>query len=158
MRNRRLRAVTKASVLQTQKWYREHNWKARIAAYDLHLDAIVLEEREEALRLSARDVAEEHMAILASGREIVALEFARIATLTRDSRGVNSVLKTSELIKLTEQVIKLDRLVRDQTTEISGQVTDLSKLTDEELAIYETLLAKSKATSGEVELDPDVQH
>jgi hypothetical protein len=148
MRTRRLRCTTKATLEQVRKWYHEHNWKERVAAYDAHLDEVMLKERDEVLRQATRDVSAEHMEMLASAREICQLELARIATLTRDSRGANAVLKTPELIKLMHEVVKLDRLVRDQTTENVGSGIDLSKLSEEELEIYAKLVEKASAAQG----------
>lgn len=147
MRNRRLRRVTKAPVAQVQQWYREHGWRERIAAYDSHLDGIIRAEREEVLRQATREVAAEHMEILASAREVCALEFARIASLTRESRGANAVLKTPELIKLLHETVKLDRLVRNESTENVSTGIDLSKLTEEELETYGRLLDKATSSS-----------
>lgn len=140
---RRLRSVCCAPVLDVQRWYIEHGWRERVSAYDAHLDTVMREERETVLRQKTQEIAAEHMAVLANARQICDLEISRILETTRNCKGPNVVMKTGELIKLMELVIKMERLVRDQTTENLGTGIDLSKLTDEELEEYQRLLKKT---------------
>lgn len=127
------------------RWYRENNWEARVEAYDRMLDAINVEEQKKILAEGARAIAAEHMAILASARAVVAIEIERILARTRESNGPNVVLRPAELIKLADLTIRMDRLVRDQTTENVGEGADLSSLSDDELAEYQRLLEKARA-------------
>ena len=154
---RRLKSTTKVPVADVYKLYKDHGWRDRVGAYDAHLDELIREEREAVLKQEAREIAAEHMSLLASARSICATEWARIDTLTRESRGANVNLKTSELIKLTELTVKMDRLVRDQTTVNVAAGIDLSKLTDEELVIYEKLVDKAQAEKRAEEAEPTLQ-
>lgn len=142
---RKTRRVFGPTVLNVAKWYSEHAWEKRVAAYDAHLDKIRREERERIMAQSARDVAVEHMALLADARDVVSHELSLLANQAREQR-VAGFIKPGDLIKLAEMTMKFDRLVRGETTENVGTgELDLSKLSDDEFDRYQELVAKMRA-------------
>ena len=138
---RRLIRPSSVSTRELHTWYQACNWGERVAAYDRHLDGIVRAEREAYLAQSAKEVAAHHMAILQGSRELLDRETAKLLQLSKDSEGFG-VIKPAELIKLTELVVKMDRLVRGDTTENAGTTFDGSKLTLEEVLALEALAEK----------------
>ena len=125
--------------IKVSRWFREHYWEARCAEYDRHLDAIRIGEREALLRQSSAEVAAEHMGILAYGRDIIRREFEKLAATVHESAG--EVVRPRDLIRLAETVVKLDRLVRGESTEaVAVDGPDLSKLSDSDLAALSTIL------------------
>lgn len=122
------------------EWYRDHGWRERIAAYDAWLDSIMLREREEALKKAARNQGTEHALLLVEAREFLGLELAKFLKTSKEHEIQN--LRPHEMIRLLEQVIKLERLVQGETTENVSQQVDLSKLSVEELRQLEALHRK----------------
>lgn len=119
-----------------------NKWKERVLAYDAHFQAIVDQERAEILKQTVREVDAEHMRILAAGRELAVREIAKLLSAAKQS--TLSTLKPREALALVDSVVKLDRLVRGQTTENIGQDVDYSKLSDEELDMLEKIYGKAK--------------
>jgi hypothetical protein len=120
-------------------WFREHFWEQRVALFDAYLDDIRLKERESLLRQSEREITSEHMEILAHSREIARRELAKLLATVEESAG--EVVRTRDLIRLMDYTVKLDRLVRGQSTEnVQESGPDLSKLSDSDLAEIERKL------------------
>lgn len=137
---RRQRSTTQGTISQVACWAREHFWAARCEAYDRHMDLVVVAEREALLRQGVQDITAQHMVILADARALAQREFAEF--MGRSPGG----WRPAELVKLLETVIKYDRLVRGEHTEMVASV-DLSSFTDEELEVYNEL--NQKAADGE---------
>jgi hypothetical protein len=124
------------------KWYRDHNWEDRCKAYDAHFDALSVEERERVFRRASKELAIDHMVALADMRELMSREFAKYLEASR-STEMHGLIKPSDLIKMAEAVVKLDRLVRGETTENVKTEIDTSKLSLDELRQLEELLTKA---------------
>lgn len=122
-------------------WAKKYDWLTRAADYDAHLDTVFLAEREAALKIGAQTAAAEHLQILASMREVLGREMAKWNAASRDA-GV-TVMKPGELQKYAETVVKLERLVRGQSTETVETVYDFSKLTTEEIKTLLELTEKA---------------
>lgn len=121
-------------------WYhKEHYWPERVAEYDRHLDAIRRAEREGLLAQTIREVTAEHAEVLADARDIVRRELEKLLATVRESAG--EVVRVRDLIRLTELVIKSDRLIRGESTENVDTGPDLSHLTNEQLTQIEGMLA-----------------
>ena len=114
------------------KWYRDNNWKERCIAYDVHLDSIVQEERDELLRNDTREVTAQHRAILQDARRVAELEVSKLLAAANASPNAPG-LRPTELIKMIDSVVKLDRLLRDQSTENTTVKPDLSGLPVDDL-------------------------
>jgi hypothetical protein len=136
-------------VGRTQKiydWANTFAWRERVLAWDRHVDGLRQAEREEVLAQNARDVAAQHMAILGSAKSLASRELAKLNKLSEDSGDMPGPFTLSQVTRLTDTAIKLDRLVRGESTEHVKTTIDLSKLTDEELDQYEKLLQKVSPT------------
>lgn len=141
---RLLTVAVNGSRLPTAKlseWYRAHAWKERADAYDRHMDRVVLEEREALLRQTSKEISAEHMTMLHAARELVQRELDKWLQASRETEA-QGLLKVSDVNRLLENVVKLDRLIRDQSTEQVTVEMDLSKLTPEELKQLRTLREK----------------
>lgn len=141
------------TILQVRRWYTDHNWGPRVASYDAFLDKLILEERHAAMKVMAKDVAAQHVQLLAAGRHIVHMEFERWReVMMRSGSAPGSVMKPSQLLALAEFVLKGERLVHGEVTERIGMdegKVDLSKFTEEQLEKYEELLALASAKEAE---------
>lgn len=129
------------SPAETARLAKQFDWKARVADYDAHLDEVLLAGKEEALRKGAESASAEHLQILGSLRETLGREAAK---LTEKSRNTSvEVLRASDLMKMADSVVKLERLVLGQSTETVASAYDLSRLTTEEKAALHALLTKA---------------
>jgi hypothetical protein len=96
------------------------------------MDEILVTEREALLKDSTRTAMAEHVSLLNDSRQVAAQELAKLLEYS-SSTPAGGILKPNELIKLIDATIKLDRLVRGESTEIVEERTDLSKLSIEDL-------------------------
>lgn len=126
-------------------WYHEnHYWSQRIAEYDRHLDGVMVEERRNILRHSAKDITTDWLTISADGRDILMREFRKHLDAVKVTVGDTVPLK--ELRALAETIHKIDRLETNQSTsnvEVSDE-TNFDDFTDEELERYIELKKKSE--------------
>lgn len=137
-------AVKTVEVLS--RWYRDHNWIDRCKAFDAHVDHVSIEERKRILEMASRDLAYDHAIMLADARELVSRELGKLVTVSRDT-DMHGLLKPSEVIKLFDTTIKLDRLVRGQSTENIKEEVDVSKLSLDEARELARLMRKAGALS-----------
>lgn len=126
---------------KTSEMYRDHNWKARVEAFDIYMDQKAVEERRQIVGMKAKEIAEEHMIILTRARKIVSRELDKLLEAS-NSDDMAGTIKPSELTKLLEAVIKFDRLVRGESTEKTDTGVDLSKLSLDELREFEKMQRK----------------
>ncbi len=139
---RRQRSVIGHGTCPVSHWYNEHRWVERVDAYDRHMERVAQSEREAQLRQNAKDVSAEHMAMLQSARHVAQRELDKL----RESvvRGDGQMMRPTEIIRLLETVVKLDRLVRGESTEAVEVGNKAAKLTDEELEAIEKIQNKLK--------------
>lgn len=122
--------------IEVVAWMRDHFWIERCAEYDRHLDGLRQSEIEAVHAQSARDIAAEHMELAGSARAIAARELAKLREASENSAYES--LKPRDLIRLLDLVVKVDRLVRGESTE-SVDVRDLSSLSDADLEEIERI-------------------
>jgi hypothetical protein len=122
--------VKRAADLST--WYNDHRWKERAAAYDRHLDEIRREQREAIHKLTEQERATRQLGQLAMVQDIIDLELSKLWADAKRSEAFGLV-KVSDLNKLLNSAITLERLVRGQSTENVAVDIDLEKLSVEEL-------------------------
>lgn len=132
-----------AGHVETLRLFQDWHWKERAAAWDAHIEAIRLHEVEEVARVDARDRAKEHL-LLTNDLLQLALREAR-KWLRAAEESDMTLIKPADLIKLTDLVVKLERLIKGQPTERVEHGRDLSHLTDDELEQVEALLSKGAA-------------
>lgn len=129
---------------QVREWYRDHNWRARVAEFDKWRDEIRLMHYGDALKQPASQIAAEHMGILADMRDMLRREVDKWQQQIRENAGA-PYLKIADLVRLTDVVVKYDRLVRGETTENNEPQYDYSKLSPEELLTLQRILLKTRA-------------
>lgn len=122
---------------KVEHWIRAFFWRERVTEYDKYLDAGRVEVIEQTYRETAREVAAKHRQMLEDARSVAMTELAKLKE--RVGNTAFEVVKPSDLTKLVDTIVKLDRLIRGETTE-SVQLTDMSKLSDEELDQIERVL------------------
>lgn len=137
-------------VTTLSKWYRDHNWDDRVKAYDAHFDKLSVEERERIYARAAKEIATDHMMILADMREFLFGEWRKYVEASR-STEMHGLAKPETLVRMAETVVKLDRLVRGESTENVNTKTeiDTSKLSLDELRTLEGLLSKAGKNADE---------
>jgi len=123
------------------EWYKAGKWSERAAAWDGYLDQIHQEERECLERQTAEEMALRHRRILGLQTHVVEREWEKLAG---DVEREDNILKPRELVSATDSLIKNERLHHGEATE---RVEGLGSLTDQDLELMESLLAKM-ATEG----------
>jgi len=131
-------------VADRARWFVDYHWTDRCKAYDLYLEGVYHDEFEARFRDGARAMAEAHLAMLKDARELAAMELEKMRRVSEESEQYG-VMKAGELIKLLEASIKLERLVRGESTENVQQSMDLSKLSVDELKLWNDLQEKLEA-------------
>jgi len=128
--------------IKVARWFREHFWGERVAEWDRHLDAIRVSEMESALAKSTREAMADHVQLVEQAKEIASRELEKLLATVKDSAV--EVLKPRDLTRLLDSTIKLDRLIRGETTEnVNVDGPDLSHLTDEQLSALDSMLGNN---------------
>lgn len=140
---RRQRSVVGFSTNTICQWYNDFNWPGRCSAYDAHMEKIAQGERESILRQAASEVSAEHMAMIQTARHLAQLELDKL--LDASNQCETNLLRPGEVIKLSEAVVKLDRLVRGESTESVEHNVDLSRLSIDELRTMRELTKKAES-------------
>lgn len=140
---RSLARVSGARMNVQVEWCAIWKWRERAAAWDAHLDRIRLAEKEELVRQNGKELAAEHMRLLKNVRDVAQIEAEKFANVALSSDLPS--IKIAELAKLTEIVVKLDRLVRGESTENTSNETkvDLSSASIDALREAQEALEKA---------------
>lgn len=138
---RRVDAWGQYGVAQVFRWHKEWAWNIRARAYDNHLSSFAVRCKEAEIAKSSKTIAEEHMAILADLRNVLQQEVAKLVEQSTSSAG-GPVMRTGDMVRMLDSVVKLDRLVRGESTE-KIETVDLSHMSDEELETYVELSKKA---------------
>jgi hypothetical protein len=148
---RLLKRAAIGNIAVLSRWYRDHNWADRCAAFDKKFDAMRVEEREKVYRRAAREIAIDHMVMLADARELYSREFAKLLSASREGDMIGLV-KPETLVRMAEVMVKLDRLVRGESTEnVQNTDMDLSQLSLDELRQLNELMSKASKPKDESE-------
>ena len=121
------------TIEKLSQWYLDQSWHDRVTAYDNHMDEVFQQEREALVRQGGARLAAEQMALLQTGKDAVEIELEKLLALAKDSE--HAALKPGELVKLMETVLKYQRLVAGESTEIVEEKRDLSDMSDDELKV-----------------------
>lgn len=124
-----------ADLSLVARWSQEDGWVARVRAWDSHLDQIALRQRE----IEARDAARRHAELARDGLRAAAMPLAALLSdrkVPLEGGGFQTIpraadleeMKTSDLVYLARSIVRLvpglvgvERLSRDQPTEITDQ-------------------------------------
>lgn len=123
------------TLQELNQWCIDHNWIERVAEYDKHLDHVHTQEVEGLVTESGRELAAKHLAMLQDAYQLAVEELQKFL---RQSETLDAAptLKMGDLNKLMENVVKLQRLVKGETTDSHEVRADLSKLSPEQLRQY----------------------
>jgi hypothetical protein len=124
------------------RWAADTLWKERALAWDRHCHSLLLDEQEALYRQTAREVAQRHLGITQRMFGVVETELTKLHSESQSSG--NTRLTARDITRMADVAIKNERLVRGQATEIVSSDVDLSKLSDEELALLDTLMNKAR--------------
>lgn len=138
---RAVRRVAGFRAVTQIEWSQKYKWHERAKAWDQHCEEIRIAEREALLAQEGKALAAEHMLLLKDARELAQRELAKYLESSREN-DMPGLIKPSDLIKLTEAVVKLDRLVRGEHTEKTEHEIDLSDMPIEELRQFAQTAAK----------------
>lgn len=138
---RKVDAYGPFSVAQMFRWHKEWAWPIRARAYDNHLSAFAVACKKEEIAKSSKTIADEHIAILSDLRGMLQFEVAKLVEQSTSSAG-NTIMRHGDMVKMLDTVVKLDRLVRGESTE-KVETVDLSHMTDEELEAFNELSKKA---------------
>jgi len=118
------------------KCAKRHDWAERTFEYDLHMDRIAVEAKETDLqKMHLR-----HLQISGSIQELAKIEINKL--LVGANYDSLPTVKVSELAGLLKHGTELERLTRDQPSEIT-QSADYSKLAVDELKALQRLVKKA---------------
>lgn len=126
-------------------WANDGLWRDRALAWDRHLSTIQKEVVEDATRETAAEMAERHGDMLRKSFDLVERELGKMHKESIDSPGA-MLLRPKELLQFQDTVVKLERLVKGQATDITkdAEDLDLSKLSDQELEELDRLRRKAR--------------
>jgi replicative superfamily II helicase len=131
------------SPVKVARWMKAHFWKERADCWDMHLDGLRQETQRKLLEQATKEITAEHMEITALGRKVARKELEKL--LVQVEAGAYNAIKPAELIRLMDNIVKLDRLIRNETTEKVESHVDLSGVPTGDLADLE---ARLKAVLG----------
>lgn len=142
---RRFKPVALAFGLSVQtvtNWAKRDLWIDRARAWDQHLIRMRHASTEEIYGQEGKEVAKAYLDTIRAQKMILDDQVDKLAKecLERDSVR----LKPNEIVRLSVETLRAERLLRGQATEIVGEELDLSQLSDEELAAYEALTSKAR--------------
>lgn len=130
-------------MAQRIQWYQKYRWGDRCAILDDHLRTVVQNEKGKFLRETVQEIGAKHMMLLSDARALAKREVEKL--LESSKARELEVMKPNDLTRLVSEVVKLDRLVRGETTSNDAQTElDLSDLSTEELRQWQALAAKVK--------------
>ena len=142
---RRLKSVALAFALSVQtvaKWAAHGLWVDRARAWDTHLQRMRNAAQEEIYGQEGKEVAKAYLETIRAQKAILD---DQVDKLQRECLERDTVrLRPNEIVRLSVETLRAERLLRGQATEIVGEELDLSQLTDEELAAYEALTSKAR--------------
>jgi len=101
------------------KWYGTHGWKARVAAYDEHMQTITQSEIELAYRMKVKEEAKKTVDLIFKAKRIVEHDLSVLLERAEAQQGENRemVLDRATAVKLLDRVTILERLTTGASTE-----------------------------------------
>jgi hypothetical protein len=118
---------------QLLTWYKAGNWAKRAMKWDAHIDSICTEERELIAKRTAAEAELDHKRLLDTLGQTAQIEADK--ALGQAASKDESTISIGALTKLTDTVIKGERLIHGQVTERKEQKIDVDALSPEERAV-----------------------
>ncbi len=106
------------------------------------MDEILLAEREALFKQTAKERAIKHLELCQDIHAILALELGKFLQASQGSE-MPMVTKLTDLSKVADTLVKLNRLVSGEATERVESTEDYSKLSLQEKLVLADLLAKA---------------
>lgn len=135
------------SVAQRLEWFQRWSWGERVALWDDHVNLVVAQERGAFLAETTRDLAAKHMALLSDARDLAKREIQKL--LAESNQSKLSTMKPRDLIRLLTEIVKLDRLIRGESTSNEALEINTDNLTVDELRNWQELSEKAKSAENE---------
>lgn len=117
-------------------------WIERARLWDSHLDEIRRSTIEDITRQSAEQVAHRHLRALGAMQDLGLAEIGKLLQISKEN-DAPGVVSARDALRYLGTGIRLERLVRGETTEKIEQGPDLSACTPEDLRKLRELQAKA---------------
>ena len=130
------------SVPTVTRWALHGLWQERARAWDQHMLRMRQAATEEIYGQDGKAVAQAYLDTIRAQKMIVDDQLDKLARECLERDAVR--LKPNEIVRLSVETLRAERLLRGQATEIIGEELDLSQLSDEELTAYEALTSKAR--------------
>lgn len=143
---RDLRRLAKASPLSRDDLEclsRDWEWSARVRFWDDHLSRLYTSTVERHTEETAREVAERQLGLTGAMQELAHLEIRALLKMRRESGDVAGVVTPRDALRLAANGIRLERLIRGETTEKVETTPDVSKFGVDELRTLRELQARA---------------
>ncbi len=114
---------------------RRDGWKGRALAYDRHLELIGDAVREDSVEEEAR----KHAKIAGKAGALADQVLSKLLAIEERDKAGFPTISPRDAIRALESCVKIQRLVRNQATEINTAAIDTSKLTVEDMREYRRL-------------------
>lgn len=120
---------------------RENHWHDRATLWDRHLAALRTKAVEDFVEESAQEEARRHRTFTRLALNLATSELSKLWAAASQAT-MHGTIRPETAIRMGGEAVKLDRLIRGQTTENTGHQVDLGHLSDDELRSLDTVLAK----------------
>jgi hypothetical protein len=131
-----------------EQWSSKWHWVERAAAWDALVDQTYQQARlDDVVRLKSRHLEQIEALRQVCVREVAAyLRRSKEADVNAEGKRGEPLLKPNELLRLSEQVITMGRLILGQPTEHTEttEAYDPSNLSDDDLRTLVRLRAKAR--------------
>lgn len=114
----------KANPWTVSRWCQQHDWVARVDAYDAMLDAITIEHNKRVVAETAESLTARGLNAALLMLEVSTLELEKYAEVARGGGGPG-LIKPADLKGWLEASVKTIRLVRGETTENIGNGSEV---------------------------------
>ncbi len=122
-------------------WSKKNHWVNRALVLDNHIHNTWTEKVETYIEKRAEDYVDRHAAVLTDAFTLLQTELKKYLEVSQGS-DMPGLLRPSDLIRLMEVTVKLERLHYGESTENIASKVDLSGLTIEQLRDLKELNSK----------------
>ena len=130
-------------MAETLHFAHRFQWQQRAKSYDKHFEKIREEHRIEAIRGSVGEVEAAHLEIMRAARNVLHIEVLKLIRESQNSP--RSILRSGDLFRLLDYVVKNDRLLAGKATTIVESPIDFESMSDEDFNRLEEITTRNKA-------------
>lgn len=127
-------------LYEINMWRAKYHWDARAAAFDNYAHQHFQDTVIEVLTGHGEDYANRHAKLIEQATDLLSNELRKFLEASQSTEM--TTISPSELIKLLDSTVKLDRLVKGEHTEHVKQDVDLTGLSPDDLIRLKELQSK----------------